>query len=122
MDDLQVAPLLVVELRIEQQTGDADDAVHRRADFVRHHRQESRFGLVGHFGLFARGDEVGLDTNALADVVEAEHPPDDALAEVLRQRLALKDPAIDEMDDVLGFLAFHDLAQAAAHGCPDRRR
>ena len=43
--------LLVIERRIEHQRGDPHDTVHRRADFVRHHGQECRFGVIGRLGL-----------------------------------------------------------------------
>lgn len=50
MDDLEVALLLAIERGIEHQRGHAHDTVHRCTDFVRHHRQKRRLGLVGGLG------------------------------------------------------------------------
>ena len=50
------AALARIELRIEQQLGHAQHAVHRRADLVRHAREEFRFGARRGFG-----DAAGLD-------------------------------------------------------------
>ena len=43
-DDGRKFALFIVELRIEQQGGHADDAIHRRTNFVAHGRQKFRFG------------------------------------------------------------------------------
>ncbi len=45
--DLQAVPLLAVERRQAEQFEHPQNAVHRRADFVAHRREEVAFGLVG---------------------------------------------------------------------------
>jgi hypothetical protein len=50
VDRLRIAPLLIAQRRVEQQCGHADDAIHRRPDFVAHRRQEVRLGAVRRFG------------------------------------------------------------------------
>ncbi len=50
-DELQ---LLGVEAGVEQERGGADDAVHRRADFVAHAGEEVGLGLQARLGEFLR--------------------------------------------------------------------
>ena len=45
------------QLRLRQQLGHADDAVHRRADFVTHVGQERTLRPIGGFGRLASGDQ-----------------------------------------------------------------
>jgi hypothetical protein len=47
---LGVLALADGEFGVEQQSGHADDAVHRRADLVAHRREELALGLAGGFG------------------------------------------------------------------------
>ena len=115
-DDSQITSLRAVQRGIEQQRRHSHDAVHRRTDFVRHHRQKRCFGLIGQFGFFARGDQILLDANARRDVVETENAADDSLVEVLRQRPAFEDPAVGEREQVVALLFIDDLAQASATG------
>ncbi len=56
LDGRGEAALARIELRIEQQLGHAEHAVHGRTDFVRHARQEFALGLARGFG-----DAAGLD-------------------------------------------------------------
>ena len=49
-DRRRVLPLLVVQVRAEQQPAHADDRVHRRADLVAHRRQERALRLVRRVG------------------------------------------------------------------------
>jgi hypothetical protein len=49
-DRRQQLALLRRQLGFQRQIGHADDAVHRRADFVAHVRQEVALGAVGGFG------------------------------------------------------------------------
>ena len=49
----QVVLLLGIEVRFQAQAGQADDGVHRRADFMAHIGQESALGFVGGFRLGA---------------------------------------------------------------------
>ena len=69
---LQIIALLVVEAGVEQQVGHADDAVHRRAQFVAHRREKRALGAIGRLGRFARVLQLDFDTLVAADV--AEHP------------------------------------------------
>ena len=62
-DGLGELALILVERRVEQQAGHADDGIHRRADLVAHRRQKSALGLCGRFRL-------GL---GLAQLVEQPH-------------------------------------------------
>ena len=48
---LGIAPLLLVQVRVQQKAGHADDAVHGRADLVAHVGQKLALGHVGHIGL-----------------------------------------------------------------------
>ena len=111
-NDVEVASLFVIQRRILHQRGHAHDAVHRRTDLVRHHRQESRFGTVGGLGPFACGDQIFLDANSFGDVIEGEDSPDDAFIEILRQRLALEDPPILEMQNILRLVGLDNGAHA----------
>ncbi len=56
LDGGREAALARIELRIEQQLGHAQHAVHRRADLVRHAREEFALGAAGRLG-----DAAGLD-------------------------------------------------------------
>ena len=57
----QILALLVLQRRLRQQAGEADDGVERRADLMAHGRQEGRLGLVGLAGgLGEQGHLVGL--------------------------------------------------------------
>ena len=56
LDGRGEAALARIELGIEQQLGHAEHAVHGRADFVRHAREEFALRLAGGFG-----DAAGLD-------------------------------------------------------------
>ncbi len=48
---LREIALLGVEAGFEEEIGEADDAVHRRADLVAHVREEVALGAVGHLGV-----------------------------------------------------------------------
>ncbi len=84
-DGAQVSPLLVAEVGFHQQIGHPEDRVHRRANFVRHARQE--FGLGPRRGqrLLARGDQFALghlevgyfarDSQAAEPSVDLHHRP-----------------------------------------------
>ena len=50
-DFLQIVFLLVAGIGLQGQMGEADDAVHGRADFMAHVRQKFAFGLRGHHGI-----------------------------------------------------------------------
>jgi hypothetical protein len=54
------ATLLLVERRAQQQFRHAEDAIHRRADFVAHVRHELALGLAGRFGKVSRRLEFDL--------------------------------------------------------------
>ena len=65
-DRFGVVALRAIERRVEQQAGHADDAVHRRADFMADVREELALGAIGRFGglgraqqRFARGARFG---------------------------------------------------------------
>ena len=51
------------ELGVQQKIGHAENAVQRRADLVRHHREEARLGAVGGFRLVARFGQRALPTS-----------------------------------------------------------
>ncbi len=59
LDGGREAALARIEFRIQQQLGHAQHAVHRRADFVRHAREEFALGAAGRLG-----DAAGLDAVA----------------------------------------------------------
>ena len=65
LHQVQVLALLGRQLGVEQQFGHADDAVHRRADFVAHVGQEFALGPVGPLGLFL-GDRAAPAPHAPA--------------------------------------------------------
>ena len=72
---LQVVPLLVVELGIQRQLGHADDAVHRRADFVAHVGQEGAARLVGRLCLLLGRNQFGFSGLDPGDVaLQDQHP------------------------------------------------
>ena len=57
---LDILPLLVRQLRVQQQGRHADDAVHRRADFMAHVRQEFGFRDGGFLRFWFRATSVAL--------------------------------------------------------------
>ena len=65
----QVLGLLRLERRLEQQVGEADDGVERRADLVAHVREKLALRVRGLLGACARLDERGLGAPALGHVV-----------------------------------------------------
>ena len=56
-----------------QQLAKAQDGVHRRAQLVRHARQEGRFGPVGALGIVARSGQRGLGPGLHGDVGVGAH-------------------------------------------------
>ena len=69
---LDVLVLRGRELRLEQQAGHADDAVHRRADFVAHVGEELGLGAVAGLGHVLGLDELVLVLAALGDVAPGQ--------------------------------------------------
>jgi len=59
-DRVQVAALLIAELRLGEQLGHAENRVHRSANLVRHNREEFRLGPRGGEGDLSRGDQFAL--------------------------------------------------------------
>ena len=57
----QVLALLGGQVGVERQLGHADDAVHRRADFVAHVGQELALGAVGRLGAILRFNQLAVD-------------------------------------------------------------
>ena len=82
---------------------------------MRHHRQKVRLGLIGELGPLARGDQILFDADALGNVVEPKNTADDPLLEILRQRFALEEAAIEEVQEIVGFGAIDDFAQAGTY-------
>ena len=72
-DDADIVALGFGQRHVLQQAGDADDAVHRGADLVAHHRQEFAAGAAGGFGGVTGGGEGALVAAALGDVGEGAH-------------------------------------------------
>ena len=64
----RVATLLGVQRRIEQQLGQADHRVHRRADLVAHRREELRLHPRRLERGITRGRELGVDAVAFGDI------------------------------------------------------
>ena len=81
---LGVAPLLLVQLGVQQQPGHADDAVHGRADLVAHVGQELALGDVGRLGSrviwFARLMEASRWMLVRSSFSIAWHKPSSAAA------------------------------------------
>ena len=67
-DRLGIGRLLRRQRSFEQQAVHADDAVERRADFVRGHREEARLGLVRGVGVIPRFAERAFGFGAVGDV------------------------------------------------------
>ena len=65
---LGIGHLLGRQRRIQQQSAHADDAVERRANFVRGHGKETRLGAVGRVGLVACLAERAFGLGAVGDV------------------------------------------------------
>ena len=64
--------LTIRQLGLQHQFGQAQHAVHRRADLVAHVRQEAALGLAGRFGRLARGFQCHLGGLQIADVAGVE--------------------------------------------------
>ena len=110
MDVLEVVVLLLVELAeqpLEQHFGKADDRVERRAQLVRHVREEFRLVLVGDLELAA----LVLDLAEQPRVLDGDHR---LVGEGLEQR----DVLVGEAADIVA--ANEDRADAFA--LPDHRR
>ena len=73
LDRAGIQRLFLIQRRVEQQLGHADNPVHRRADLVAHVRQKRRFRPVGHLGPFAGGPEVLFVGHAGGDVQRQAH-------------------------------------------------
>ncbi len=101
LDHVEVLALLGVQVGVERQLGHADDAVHRRADFVAHVGQELALGPVRLFGVFLRDDQLGVHAGAQPQIllelliaaldprqhlVESIHQPADFVGAVLAAR------------------------------------
>ena len=56
----EIFALFVGQLRVERELGHADDAVHRRADFVAHVRQKLALGAARLHRLVARVNQLGV--------------------------------------------------------------
>ncbi len=74
-DDADIVALGLGQRHVLEQTGHADDAVHRGADLVAHHREELAARPPGRFGCVARGGQGTLVAAALGDVGEGAHRP-----------------------------------------------
>ena len=92
--------LLVVELGVQQQGGEADDAVHRRPDLVAHVGEELRLHLRCRKRLVAGGGQVRAESLVLedhrqviddADGEQPEGEPDQGAIDGLPARLAYAD-------------------------------
>ena len=105
-DHVGEALLAARQLRLHEEIGHHHDAIHRRADFVAHRREEVRLRPVRGFGGVARDTQVGgsgLDLVlevagmrleplvALADVAEHAVEPVDQLADLAVARLLDRD-------------------------------
>ena len=114
-DGAQVTPLLVAEVGFHQQIGHPEDRVHRRANFVRHARQE--FGLGPRRGqcLLTRGDQFALghlevgyfarDSQATEPSVDLHHHPRDEhrpFRSVLHAERDLEVPDLAEPGELIG--------------------
>ena len=60
LDRRQAIALLGRQLAVQRQLGHAEDAVHRRPDFVAHVGEELALGAAGFHRLVARADEIGV--------------------------------------------------------------
>ena len=67
-DQAEIVPLLGRQSGVERQVRHADDAVHRRADFVAHVGQEFALGAAARFGRFLGLEQSRLRPFALGDV------------------------------------------------------
>ncbi len=68
VDGPRIGLLLRRQLGLAQQAGHAENAVHRRADFVAHGGEEARLRPVGGLGLPARIGQLRLDAARFRDV------------------------------------------------------
>ncbi len=73
--DAERFALLGRQFGVEQQFRHADDAVHRRADFVAHIGEELAFGAVGRLGRVAGLLERQFGVLAVGDVVQDDDTP-----------------------------------------------
>ena len=70
-----IVALLVVEVGVEEQLGQADHCVHRGSDLVTHRRQELRLHRVRLVGRVASRSQVGGRDIAIGDVVNGHDQP-----------------------------------------------
>ena len=72
-DLFEIAALFLIDATPPQQMEHADDAIHRRADFMAHVGEESCLGAGGLLGLVARGSQglvgLGQGRGTLVDLV-----------------------------------------------------
>ena len=69
-DHPRIFVMFVGQLALEQQVGETDHPVHRRADFMAHIGEEMGLGLRGAFGLVARLAQLLLRHHGFGDVLE----------------------------------------------------
>ena len=97
---LGVLPLAVVELGVQQQAGQADDAVHRRADLVAHRGQERRLGPRALEGGVARLGELAprlaLRAQQAGGADEGQHQQDAHADRQLDRLHTEADPDVDQ--------------------------
>ncbi len=66
---LGVFTLFLGQSRLQQETRHADDAVHRRSDFMTHGREEGRFCFGRGLGFFERGIKLLIDPLQLLSIL-----------------------------------------------------
>ena len=111
------AALLGVLGTLKRDLGHAENAGHRRSDFVAHHCQEGSLGPFGRGGGIPRGGQFALVQDALGDVAAGQHPAPDLVLHQQRPRSHAEAAAVGEFH-----FPFHLVGVDRQQGAPWRRR
>ena len=93
LDDLGVSELLFAETGIEEQLQYADDAIHRRADFMAHVGQEAAFRQVGGIGGLAGLHQFVLVAPPLGDILGDTGDANQLAGLIVNRECAIADPS-----------------------------
>src|SRR5260370_27838606 len=93
-DETQAVALLGGEFGVQHQLGHAENAVHGRANFMTHGREENALGFTGGFRGLLRGLQLLYCIAALRNIAEAPDAPGTFPIQALSVRAPLTEPTL----------------------------
>src|SRR6266566_6526702 len=97
----QTVALLGGEFGVQHQLGHAENAVHGRANFMTHGREENALGFTGGFRGLLRCVQFLYRMATLRNIAEAPHAPGTFPIQELRLGVPLKDSTILELNHII---------------------